>query len=244
MIASSKSYYSSLAQVIVHQSVNEYVCYNALGGKIELILLEPEDIPNLSKIKEDRLSQTTRLNLVLHKVTEFDDRYFDLYKSALEDLSIQLRSTLNKKIDTQINVLSDLLFTQTMNNCGAGVNSITLSPNGKLYLCPGFYYEEPEDNIGDLSEGVVINNQHLLTINYAPICRTCDAFQCRRCIWLNHKLTGEHNTPSKQQCIISHIERNQSRVLLNTLREMDRSFAQGRVIKEIDYLDPFEKVRR
>ena len=125
-----------------------------------------------------------------------------------------------------------------MNNCNAGVDCITLAPDGNLYLCPGFYYDS-EEPIGNLDEGIKIKNQQLLRLDHAPLCRICDAYQCKRCIWLNRKLTMEVNTPSHEQCVVAHLERNQSRRLLAELQ--DRGLLdKKKEIKEISYLDPFD----
>lgn len=76
------------------------------------------------------------------------------------------------------------------------------------------------------------------------ICRICDAWQCKRCIWLNYTLTEELNIPSYQQCIISHIERRASSQLLNLLKEHDTDKYGKYSIKTINYLDPFELVKK
>lgn len=52
-------------------------------------------------------------------------------------------------------------------------------------------------------------------------------------------MTGEVNTPSHEQCVTSHLERNASRKLFYNLRKYGE-FMNGTEIKEIDYLDPFE----
>ena len=153
----------------------------------------------------------------------------------------------------QINILTDRMMLDKMHNCDAGVNNITLAPNGKFYLCPAFYYDEKtnvynqlnhnkpssDNSVGDLDNGLSIPNPQLLKLDHAPLCRNCDAYQCRRCIWLNRKLTWDNNTPSHQQCVISHIERNASRYLLNKIREIGE-FMPEIYIKEISYLDPFD----
>ena len=127
-----------------------------------------------------------------------------------------------------------------MKNCGAGDTTITLAPNGNFYICPAFYYDEMEDSVGDVHIGLNIPNQHLYKLENAPICRHCDSYQCKRCIWLNRRMTGEVNTPSHEQCVTSHLERNASRKLLYSIRKHGE-FMNGTEIKEIDYLDPFEK---
>ena len=141
----------------------------------------------------------------------------------------------------QLNLLTDRMMLSKMNNCGAGDTNITLAPNGKFYICPAFYYENETDSIGDLEKGLVIKNKQLYKLEYAPICRHCDAYQCKRCIWLNRKMTLEVNTPSHEQCVVAHLERNTSRELLNNIRKHGTFLPEQDGIKEIDYLDPFDK---
>lgn len=52
-------------------------------------------------------------------------------------------------------------------------------------------------------------------------------------------MTYEVNTPSHEQCVISHLERNASRLLLSNIRKHG-TFLPNKEIKEIKYLDPFE----
>lgn len=87
--------------------------------------------------------------------------------------------------------------------------------------------------------GLDIKNSQLYKLLYAPICRNCDAFQCKRCVWLNRKTTYEINTPSHEQCVVAHLERNASRVLLNNIRKYGE-YLPHIEIKEIKYLDPFD----
>lgn len=128
-----------------------------------------------------------------------------------------------------------------MNNCNAGICNITLAPNGCFYICPAFYFNNPNDNIGDLQSGVIIKNKQLYQLEYAPICRICDAYQCKRCVWLNRKMTLEVNTPSHEQCIVSHIERNISKSLLDAINQ--NNILIDNKIEEIDYIDPFDKIK-
>jgi uncharacterized protein len=137
--------------------------------------------------------------------------------------------------------LTDLPKLKTMNNCDAGETSFTLAPNGKIYICPAFYFNDPDDYIGTVSDGISIVNRQLLELRYAPICSQCDAYQCKRCKFLNKKLTGEINTPSQIQCKVSHIERNATRDL--QLRLRDEGLAPFmEVLPEIDYLDPLQLI--
>ena len=83
-----------------------------------------------------------------------------------------------------------------------------------------------------------IPNPQLLKLDHAPLCRICDAYQCKRCVWLNQKLTLDINTPSHQQCVLAHLERNASRELQQQLTVA--GFTTGEEVKEITYIDPFD----
>ena len=130
-----------------------------------------------------------------------------------------------------------------MNNCNAGWESITLAPDSKFYVCPAFYLEADGYSVGDLESGLNVKNPQLYKLDHAPICRNCDAFQCRRCAWLNRKTTLEVNTPSHEQCVVAHLERNASRNLLESIRAIG-VFLPEMEIPEINYLDPFDNIKQ
>ena len=95
-------------------------------------------------------------------------------------------------------------------------------------------------SIGDVKHGLDIKNPQLYKLDHAPLCSRCDAYQCKRCIWLNRKMTYEVNTPSHEQCVMAHLERNASRDLLNAIRKYGAFLPEQEEIKEITYLDPFD----
>ncbi len=198
------------------------------------------------------LPQAKRLNICITDVENFKDEQIDDYKKALATLNAVLLNQYKAGKQPQVNILTDRLQLDKMHNCDAGVNNITVAPNGKFYLCPAFYYDEkiglnnrlkhhkPISNrsVGDLESGINIPNQQLLKLDHAPLCRICDAYQCKRCVWLNQRLTWDANTPSHQQCVLAHLERNASRDLQKQLQIA--GFGIENEIKEIKYLDPFE----
>ena len=59
-------------------------------------------------------------------------------------------------------------------------------------------------------------------------------------IYLNKITTHELNTPSRQQCMLSHMERNASRRLLRRLKPAIQNPQEFTDIPEVDYLDPLE----
>lgn len=192
---------------------------------------------NQSKL-ESTLYQMTRLNIVLTDIETMDDEDFEKYDKFLNELRAIMKSLYLKGYQTQCNLITDRIVLDAMNNCNAGTESITLAPNGKFYICPGFYYDGL-DAVGSLEDGLDIKNPQLYRLDHAPLCRICDSYHCKRCIWLNQKTTMEVNTPSHEQCVVTHLERNQARLLLKELQ--DRGiYDKKQEIKEISYLDPFD----
>lgn len=210
------------------------------------------------------LPQVQRLNICLTDIASFRDEQAEDYQHALATLT-QVIENLYKaqanqepaefgvgEVVGQLSILTDRLALNEMHNCGAGVTNITVAPNGRFYLCPAFYYDECQGlsnrmnhrtqdasrSVGDLDGGLCIPNPQLLQLDHAPLCRKCDAFHCHRCIWLNDRLTMDANTPSHQQCVIAHLERNASRDLQQRL--IADGFRFEHDIPAITYLDPFD----
>ena len=183
------------------------------------------------------LEKVVRLNIIITDIETFDEEDFKAYQRVLNVISDSVEKIYNKK-EVQLNLLTDRMMLEKMNNCNAGWESITFAPDGRFYICPVFY-QEGLYSVGDLKSGLTIKNPLLYRLDHAPLCRNCDAYQCQRCIWLNNKTTLEVNTPSHEQCVVSHLERNASRTLLENIRQ-HRSFLPNQEIKEIDYLDPFD----
>ena len=189
---------------------------------------------------KDLLAVVQRLNVVITDVERMTDSDREQYKTVLASLGKEVEQLYVDGKSPQLNLLTDRMMLTAMNNCNAGDTTITLAPNGKFYTCTAFYYENEDDSVGDLESGLDIKNKQLYKLDHAPICRKCDAWQCRRCIWLNRKTTLEVNTPSREQCVAAHLERNASRDLMLSLRSKGTFLPDKEEIKELTYLDPFE----
>lgn len=185
------------------------------------------------------LHKAARMNVVLTDVESFTDADIANYKTTLEELATYIAELYQRGNTVQLNLLTDRIMLDEMNNCNAGDSNVTLAPNGKFYLCPAFYYDNENDSVGSLQEGLGIKNPQLLKLDHAPLCRLCDAYHCKRCIWQNIQLTMDANTPSHQQCVIAHIERNVSRNMLAKFKEKGIMLKDCQEIKDINYLDPF-----
>ena len=188
------------------------------------------------------LPKVERINVVLTDIPDFREEDLEKYNVILAEISESLAKDYIVGKSPQTNILTDRIVLNEMNNCNAGDEVITLAPDGKFYICPAFYLYE-KNSEGDLKEGLHIRNPQLFKLSHAPMCRKCDAYQCKRCVWLNELMTLEVNTPSREQCIISHLERNESKKLLAKIREHG-VFMPDIEIKEIAYLDPFEVVNK
>ena len=186
------------------------------------------------------LRKVSRLNIMLTDIAVWGENEFNTYKTVLNQLVDGLAAEVGEGEFAlpQLNLLTDRLILSKMNNCGAGDSCVTLAPDGRFYVCPAYYNGE---NAGSLDNGLLIPNRQLFQLSHAPICRQCDAWQCKRCVWLNRKTTLEVNTPSHEQCVVAHLERNASRELLLNIRKYGTFLPEQEEIKEIDYLDPFDK---
>lgn len=227
------------AEVIVFDDWN---CFLHSSLKFDMGYVVRSTLSDLLGHEDDLLKVLetgARLNIVIKDIEKLGANDFEAYRHFLASLTDGIKDIYAKGKSPQLNFLTDRMMLDKMNNCNAGWESITLAPDGKFYVCPAFYYDG-DYPIGSLAKGLDIKNPQLYRLDHAPICRHCDAWQCRRCIWLNKKTTLEVNTPSHEQCVMAHLERNASRDLLSKVRELGE-FLPDKEIKEIDYLDPFDK---
>lgn len=234
---------SSDADIVVKNEWNEILTKNCAKRCSYVIRTRLEDLLTNGESLKSILTHADRINIVVTDVESFSDLDIEKYLLFLKGLIPTIVNEYKIGHQVQFNLLTDRLMLKKMNNCNAGYESITLAPNGKFYICPAFYLNG-EQCIGDIDNGVDIKNPQLYKLDYAPICRICDAFQCRRCIWLNKKLCREVNTPSHQQCVMAHVERSVSKKLLEEFRKIDSSFLSEIEIPEVEYLDPFDKITK
>ena len=235
--------YKEKADVIVLNKWEQLTALSVTEGTSYILQTSKEDLFSFYPQIERLLRKGAFLNINIIDIDTFTEDDFESYKKILEEFTKILEFLYKEGLSPQLNLLTNRIMLKEMNNCNAGYENITLAPNGKFYICPAFYLENDTDYIGSLDEGINIKNPQLYKLTHAPICRTCDAYQCKRCIFMNQRMTLEVNTPSHEQCVISHLERNASRTLLNNIR-LHQTYFPGQEIKEITYLDPFEIIKR
>lgn len=237
IVGSSESHIQESSLIVYDNNSNEV---KEIGQKNCILLVNKNNISNiLTRIKQ--LScHNERINIILENIEKWGNEDINNYKQQLELLVGFLEESYIKGSILEINVLTDILNSKSMCNCDAGENTFSLAPNGRIYICPAFYFNNPDSHIGSLEEGIKIKDQHLLKIENAYICSECDAYHCRRCKFQNKTLTGEINTPSRMQCVISHVEREFSKQLQARLKNY---YIFRNLLSPIDYVDPLEKIK-
>ncbi len=226
------------ADVLVYNGVDELRAFPPKEKTVCVLRTTKEELTTM-RPPLLALGKVERLSVVMTDLEAFSDSEVSLYQAALDSWVDEVGKLYLEGKTPQVNLLTDRIMLDSMNNCNAGEESVTLAPDGKFYVCPAFY-EAGDYDVGNLTDGLSVKNQQLYRLDHAPICRHCDAYQCKRCAWLNRKLTGEVNTPGHQQCVVAHCERNASRKLLAALRTHTTSYLPDKEIKELDYLDPFD----
>lgn len=235
---SYKTIASSLCKGMADVVVLDGVPVQVSKEQIYLLRISRKEFANKVKEIGKLICSSKRLNVAFTDVESFTDADIESHQKALEELEAIVSEAIKGGAQVQTNLLTDRLVLDTMSNCNAGWESITVAPDGRFYVCPA-YYINGLGNIGDVDKGVEIENPQLYRLDHAPLCRKCDAYQCKRCIYLNQKLTMEVGVPSRQQCVMSHIERNASLKLVKDL-EASGCKVESKEINEIGYLDPLE----
>lgn len=202
-----------------------------------------ERLAEVAAMVEERVGRCARLNVYLLDLDSYTDADIGEYERQLARVADCLAGHYRRGVFPEVNIISDRLVLNRMNNCDAGVIHLTLAPNGRFYICPAFYYDDEASSVGDLESGPGIVSGQLLTLAKAPVCSGCDAYHCKRCVYLNKKATLEWNTPSRQQCLLAHREREAARRLQGELKEL-AAFKCQAVIPAIDYDDPFRLAAR
>lgn len=231
---------SSDADVVVLNSIDERI----EGTPVNLIIRDTyRNIVSSYEKLASFLTTNAHVSIVIKDIEHIKEADLSDYETLINNIETIIADSVIKGKAIQISNITDRLTLSKMNNCNAGWRSITLAPNGRFYICPSFYYDDPKSSVGNLEDGISIKNEHLYKLSYAPLCSICDCYQCKRCIWLNKRLTNEINTPSRQQCVLSHYERNGSKKLLDDIR-LKGEYLNGVDIPSIGYLDPIEIINK
>lgn len=235
--------FSASCAVVVVDGIDELSgCRNLLDpSKRYIVRTTVQGFLEGYRLIADIIAKGISVNVVYVDVEKFDDDFIDAYEEALSYISKTFLNLLSEGVDVSSNLLTDRLVLNCINCCGAGDTVVTLAPDGRLYPCSAFYLTDGDHGYVASIEDPSFPNQNLFKLSHSPLCRECDAYQCKKCVWLNKLLTCEVNVPSHQQCVMAHIERNVSKKLLE---EFHRKGILNEIsIKDIDYLDPFDNIK-
>ncbi|MDT8902419.1 CXXX repeat peptide maturase [Anaeroselena agilis] len=213
----------------------------ACAGQRLILRLPRRRLGDMAALVASCAGRAARLDLYLADIDRYTAADIGEYGRQLKLAAEYVTDLYRQGSLPEMNIFSDRLLLSGMRNCDAGAAHLTVAPNGLLYICPGFYYDDEEHPAGSLADGVTLANRRLLELTNAPICSCCDAFHCKRCIYLNRKTTLEWNTPSREQCVLAHLERNAAGLIREQLGTTP-PFSRLRFIPAIDYLDPFEQM--
>ena len=230
------------ADVVVFNNWKDAVGFSFDESATYVLRICKEDLFAKKDVIKTFIGKVARLNIVITDVQTFTENDFSKYKNVLDSFGEETEKLYKAGMSPQLNVITDRIALTQMNNCNAGSNNITLAPDGRFYICPAFYYSVEDKEtfcVGDLKNGLAIKAAKLYKLEYAPLCRICDAYHCKLCLWINRKTTYDKTTPSHEQCVLAHLERNASRKVLESVRK-DKEFYPEQDIKEINYLDPFD----
>ena len=198
-----------------------------------------KDLNAFERVVIRTFDKTNRINLnILDFNKQFDYR---LYEKQLKKISKYIyKEYLNTGLIKELNVLTDELFMKEKELCDNGLDSFTLASNGKIYVCPEFYFNFPLDDIGNLKDGIKEKyNRQLYTEEYSPLCNKCSICHCNSCSFENYINTNEVNIPAKSSCVKSSIE---YRVSYELQKKMLKLMGFDKHIKPLYYLDPFVDV--
>lgn len=187
-ICSSKSEYRSIADVVVFKDLPSAGDFEFKSGTFYAVHTCLKDLDENISILDNILSKVDRVNLIISESEVQSLAAQKKYSTLLDRISDSIVKEFCNNHGVQVNLLTDRLMLTEMNNCSAGWESVTLAPDGYYYECPSFYYDSASHAVGSVSEGVAIKNQQLYSLPHSPICRECDAWHCRRCVWKIKKI--------------------------------------------------------
>lgn len=194
--------------------------------------INQDQIDSLYKFITEVFKFTDRVNLNVIGLNEnFQE---DLYQEQLMQISDYLVQCFKITGEVkEINVLNDVMYEDTHENCKAGDRLFAFAPNGRFYICPSFYSNNKND-VGCLENGINFDNK-LFNAKSHFLCKNCKANQCLNCVYLNKESTDEFNVSPSYQCRKSNIELN---VAYELQKRIPEAFINSVKLEKVKNLDP------
>ena len=218
-IGSAPQEYANYAQVISHkfsQSKSSEILVVKNDEKVDkfsnvfILHIENAFLGKLFEIVKNlfEVNHARRVNIILDELEYMKKYDLNEYENLLKKIGDYI---LNSNKVLKVNVLNGAEGiheeeTNFVDGCGCGVKTFAVMPNGKLYVCPAFYFEDPNLSVGDLDNGITFNYKDEFDVKNFLDCNICKNYNCKRCVYLNKKMTNEYTIPPEIQCTVSKIE--------------------------------------
>ena len=174
--------------------------YECNKGRVANYIIRKENTGQICHDLSKFFQVKSRINLFIEDLSTWSEADVESYKYALLETRHMIIEFWAAGKKVHLNVLNEMLNSKVHGDCGAGVSTVTLAPNGKFYICPGFYFANEYDDIGDLKNGIAESKLRLCQRKYSPQCRECEIKSCNRCLLTNKIKTREINIPNEIQC--------------------------------------------
>ena len=133
-----------------------------VNGVTYIVRTNRGELEQYSDSIHDLLKSGARVVVVLIDIEAFTDVDIPSYKALLGKLADELCEDSQAGKSVQLSLLTDRIMLNEMNNCNAGVNNVTLAPNGRFYLCPAFYYDSPKDDVEQIRNRIRLTSKKTL----------------------------------------------------------------------------------
>ena len=162
-----------------------------------ILSIHREHLNGLAGRLREISESTSRINLKFTDSITWNSTDLELYRAQLNLLDDPIRRKLSVFSKPE----------QREYSCRAGLTEFTLAPNGKLYFCPGFYFEAPNNFICDIEEFKLLQqiNPTLHDHSKSIKCASCHNTHCEQCTLQNYLLTGFANIPAESFCNIENM---------------------------------------
>jgi len=221
--------------------VNDVITGQSINAKMIQLRILPEELEQLPALCERLFASVEKINLIIDGWDRMTSDELETYEKSLESISELILQCFRENKIKQLDILTDIFLTKEMINCNAGVKSYTLAPTGDFYLCSGFYQNGLEP-VGDLETGINSHNKNYKLEN-SPLCKKCENYQCKRCIYDNVIKTREYNVATELQCRLRYVEKKVSKSLQDEINKINNQtrFSYN-TVEYTGYIDPLDQI--
>ncbi len=159
-----------------------------------------QDVAKLYETANRLMKHYSRVNVNKIGAAKWTDEIINIYERELGRCKEGISETVG-----HLNIMS---LNRNRRNCEAGYSSFAICPDGGIYPCPAFYFEDHSGKIGTIEKGVDRKYREIFSPEKQVMCKKCGS-QCHaQCIHANLETSKNISTPTKRICEIVAIENN------------------------------------